>query len=157
MIEKLVALVHQVRVLQTKLILIIGKDRSGKTAILNALARRNEDHIVSLGAELGRQLMVLPQRQRQLHAATMLRDLADGEATGDLLLLDNIELLFDHSLRLDPLDMLKRLAKSKCVVAAWPGELKGDIQSGRLIYADMGHPEYQEYGLAGVVLFVVQS
>ncbi len=83
MIEKLVVLVHQVRVLQTKLILIIGKDRSGKTAILNALARRNEDHIVSLGAELGRQLMVLPQRQRQLRATTLLNDLAESEATRD--------------------------------------------------------------------------
>jgi hypothetical protein len=53
----------------------------------------------------------------------------------------NIELLFDRSLQLDPLDLLKRHAHAKRVVAVWPGELQGDTRTGRLTYADMGHPE----------------
>jgi hypothetical protein len=70
-----------------------------------------------------------------------------------LLLLDNLELLFDHSLKLDPLDLLKRHAHGRRVVAVWPGELR----EGRLVYAEMGHPEYQDYGLDGLVPFEIES
>ena len=79
-----------------------------------------------------------------------------GSGLSDLLLLDNIELLFDRSLQLDPLDLLKRHAHAKRVVAVWPGELQGDARTGRLTYADMGHPEHQDYSLAGVVTFEIQ-
>jgi hypothetical protein len=41
-------------------------------------------------------------------------------------------------------------------VAVWPGELQGDARTGRLTYADMGHPEHQDYSLAGVVPFEIQ-
>ena len=82
---------------------------------------------------------------------TILRELAEQHATGDLLLLDNLELLFDRTLQLDPLDLLKRHAHVKRVVAVWPGELR----DGRLTYAEMGHPEHQDYGLAGLVPFEI--
>ena len=80
-----------------------------------------------------------------------MRELAEEYASGDLLLLDNIELLFDQSLKLDPLDQLKRHAHAKRVVASWPGVLR----DGRLSYAEMGHPEYQDYGLDGLVPFEI--
>jgi hypothetical protein len=82
-----------------------------------------------------------------------MRELADEYASGDLVLLDNIELLFDQSLRLDPLDLLKRHAHARRVVSVWPGELR----DGRLSYAEMGHPEYQDYGLEGVVPFEIET
>jgi hypothetical protein len=71
----------------------------------------------------------------------------------ELVLLDNIELLFDCSLRLNPLELLKRQGHVRRVVAVWPGELS----RGRLIYGTMGHPEYQDYGTEGVVLFQVND
>jgi hypothetical protein len=101
-------------------------------------------------------LAAIPQKQRHLQVGTILRDLTDEHANGDLLLLDNIELLFDRSLQLDPLDLLKRHARSRRVVAVWPGELQGDTSTGRLTYADIGHPENQDYSLAGVVPFQIQ-
>ena len=101
---------------------------------------------------MGSRLAPLSQRQRMLQTSVMMRELADEHAVGDLLLLDNIELLFDRALQLDPLDLLKRHAHSRRVVAVWPGELR----DGRLIYAEMGHPEHQDYGLEGLVPFAIQ-
>ena len=49
----------------------------------------------------------MPQRQRALQANVVMRELADEYASGDLLLLDNIESLFDRALKLDPLDLMK--------------------------------------------------
>ena len=151
MIEKLERLVDEVGALHSKLILIIGAPRTGKTALLRALANDRGVEVLSVGSELGHRLSAVPQKQRHLQTTTLLRELADQHATGDLLLLDNLELLFDKSLQIDPLDLLKRHAHVKRVVAVWPGELRG----GRLIYADMGHPEHQDYSLVGVVPFKV--
>jgi hypothetical protein len=156
MIEKLKHLVDQVGALQSKLILLIGSPQSGKTALLQAFATKKEVTLLNVGAELGGRLAGIPQRQRQLQTTTILRELTDQHATGDVLLMDNIELLFDRTLQLDPLDLLKRHAHSKPVVAVWPGELQGNTRTGRLTYADMGHPEHQDYSLAGVVPFEIQ-
>jgi chloramphenicol 3-O-phosphotransferase len=141
MLEKLERLATEVAALHSKLILLVGAPRTGKTALLVAFGKRAKTE---------------PMKQRHLQTTTILRELADQHAPGDLLLLDNIELLFDRSLQLDPLDLLKRHAHARRVVAVWPGELQGDARTGRLTYADMGHPEHQDYSLAGVVPFEIQ-
>lgn len=153
MIEKLERLVDEVGSLQSKLILLIEFSRIGKTkALLQALAKKKNVAPLNIGVELGSRLAGVPQRQRHLQTTTLLRELADQHAAGDLLLLDNLELLFDRSLQLDPLDLLKRHAHVKRVVAVWPGALR----YGRLTYAEMGHPEHQDYSLAGLVPFEIQ-
>ena len=81
----------------------------------------------------------------------LLREIADKERTDDPLLLDNLELLFEPSLQINPLDLVRRLAHSKRVVAVWPGELRGD----RLVYADMSHPEHRDYSRDGVVVLEI--
>ena len=155
-IETLERLVDEVGALQSKLVLLIGPRNAGKTALLQALATSRGVTPLNVGAEVGSRLAGMPQRQRHLQTTLVLRELADQHAYGDLLLLDNLELLFDRSLQLDPLDLLKRHAHAKRVVAVWPGELQGDASTGRLTYADLGHPEHQDYSLAGVVPFQIQ-
>lgn len=149
MIEKLERRVDDVGALQSKLILLIGAPHSGKTALLHALAKNKGVTPLNVGAELGARLADMPQKQRHLQAGNALRELADEHAKGDLLLMDNIELLFDTTLQLNPLELLKRHAHSRRVVAVWPGELR----DGRLAYADMEHPEHRDYSLSGLVPF----
>jgi hypothetical protein len=153
MLPKLDRLVDEIAALHSKLVLLIGPPGSGKTKLLGQLAASRAAKVMNVGAELGARLAALPQRQRVLQANVAMRDLADEYASGDLLLLDNIELLFDQSLRLDPLDLLKRHAHTRRVVATWPGQL----HEGRLSYAEIGHPEYQDYGLDGLVPFEIDA
>jgi hypothetical protein len=68
----------------------------------------------SLGAEW------LPKNKRSFSAGDLLREIADKERTGDQLLLDNLELLFEPDLQSSPLESIRRLAHSKRVVAVWP-------------------------------------
>jgi len=153
MLDHLNRLVNEIGALQSKLILLVGRPDGGKTALLAGLAERRGAKVLNVGSALGGRLAMLPSRQRVLKAPVILRELADEHANGDLLLLDNIELLFDQSLKLDPLDLLKRHARARRVVAVWPGELR----DGRLIYAEMGHPEYQDYDLDGLVPFEIET
>lgn len=153
MLPKLDRLVDEISALHSKLVLLIGPPGCGKTKLLGQLAASRAAKVMNVGVELGARLAALPQRQRVLQANVAMRDLADEYASGDLVLLDNIELLFDQSLKLDPLDLLKRHAHARRVVAVWPGELR----DGRLSYAEMGHPEYQDYDLEGVVPFKIDT
>lgn len=153
MLPKLDGLVDEIAALHSKLVLLVGHPGSGKTKLLGELAATRAARVMNVGAELGARLAALPQRQRVLQANVSMRELADEYASGDLLLLDNIELLFDQSLKLDPLDLLKRHAHARRVVAAWPGQLR----EGRLSYAEIGHPEYQDYGLDGLVPFEIDA
>ena len=152
MIDRLERLVEEIAALQSKLVLLIGEPGSGKTALLHVLGKNHGATPLNIGSALGNRLAAIPQKQRPLQTNPILRELADQHALGDLLLLDNIELLFDRTLQLDPLDLLKRHAHARRVVAVWPGELR----DGRLIYAEMGHPEHQDYGLEGLVPFAIQ-
>lgn len=152
MISRLERVVEEISALHSKLVLLIGAPGSGKTALLQVLGKSRGATPLNIGSALGSRLAAIPQKQRPLQTNTILRDLADQHAVGDLLLLDNIELLFDRTLQLDPLDLLKRHAHARRVVAVWPGEL----QDGRLIYAEMSHPEHQDYGLEGLVPFAIQ-
>jgi len=151
-IDRLERLVEEIAALHSKLVLLIGAPGSGKTALLHALGKNRGATPLNIGSALGSRLAAIPQKQRPLQTNTILRELADQHAVGDLLLLDNIELLFDRTLQLDPLDLLKRHAHARRVVAVWPGELR----DGRLVYAEMGHPEHQDYGLEGLVPFAIQ-
>jgi hypothetical protein len=152
LIDRLARLVDEIGGLQSKLVLLLGPPGAGKTALLHAMAAARGMSVLNAGAELGARLAALPQKQRRLHASSTLRDLANNHAKDDVLLLDNIELLFDSSLHLNPLDTLKRHAHARRVVAAWPGE----FSKGRLIYAALGHPEHQDYGSAGWVAFEIE-
>ena len=153
MLTRLDRLVDEIAALHSKLILLVGRPGCGKSALLAELANQRGMKVMNVGAVLGKRLAALPQRQRALQANVALRELADEYASGDLLLLDNIELLFDHSLKLDPLDLLKRHAHARRVVAVWPG----DLCDGRLRYAQIGHPEYRDYSIEDMLTFKIET
>jgi energy-coupling factor transporter ATP-binding protein EcfA2 len=135
----------------SKLILLVGSSGSGKTRLLRQLAAKLNIEPLNVGLELGRRLAATPNSKRGFSASELLREIADRERTEDPLLLDNLELLFEPSLHINPLDLVRRLAHSKRVVAVWPGELNGD----RLVYADMSHPENRDYSRDGVVVLEI--
>ena len=151
MIEELNRLVEDISDLNCKLVLLIGPPRSGKSNLLEKLAVHRQARILSVSAALGRKLLTVPSPQRHLQAADLLKELSDEFVSQGLSLLDNIELLFDRTLQLSPLDLLKRHAHGRRVVATWPGEL----QEGRLSFAANGHPEHRDYGVNGLVTFKV--
>lgn len=151
MIDKLDHLVDEIASLNSKLVLLIGPPRSGKSRLLARLSERRNAPVLNVGAALGRKLLAIPSTRRHLQVTDLLKDLADEAACNGLLLMDDIELLFDKSLQLSPLDLLRRHAHARRVIAVWPGELRED----RLSYATTGHPEHQDYGIEGLVPFIV--
>lgn len=151
MIEALDRLVEDVSGLNSKLVLLIGHPRTGKSTLLGRLAENRQMRLLNVGMELGRKLLSVSSTRRHLQVTDMLKELADDSSHNGLLIMDNIEILFDQTLKLSPLELLKRHAHARRVVAAWPGELR----EGRLSYATTGHPEHQDYGIDGLVPFKI--
>ena len=101
--------------------------------------------LVNVNLEISRRLLDLTGRQRTLRTQRLLDGVA-AEAGNDVVLLDNIELLFDATLRQDPLRLLQGLSRHRTVAVAW----NGSIEDGHIHYAAPGHPEYRRYPAEGV-------
>lgn len=151
MIGELERKIADTALLNSKLILLIGPHQSGKSALLGQLSDRLNVSILNVGLALGRDLLSVPRTRRHLQVSELFKTVADTASGHGLLLVDNIELLFDRTLRVSPLDVLRAQARVRPVVAAWPGELR----ENRLSYAVAGHPEYQDHGSDGAILFEV--
>ena len=150
-IEELDSIVDKIGDLNSKLVLLVGDPKSGRSHLLFELSKRRQASLVNVGAALGRSVLTVPISHRHRRAAELLKNQADGVAKDGLLLLYNIELLFDKTMRLNPIDFLRRFAQVRKVVAVWPGDLSND----RLTYACVGHPEHRDYAVTGVVPFHV--
>jgi hypothetical protein len=121
-----------------QLVLVVGDLKSGKTTALRAAAAESTWAYLGLGAALAERLLHVPTRQRPAVVQQLAEDVA-REATGDVLAIDNIELLFHPDLAVDPLRLLLALSRHRVVVATWPGTLDGTT----LTYAEPGHPEHR--------------
>ena len=144
--------IGQLDELNIKLIVLTGPRGSGKTRLLCQLGAKLGLQPLNVNLALGRRLSATPQADRTFHVGQLLREITDQACQENhLLLFDNIEILFERGLQINPLDLIKRLAHSKRVVAVWPGELRAK----RLYYAEMTHPEYRDYATDGVVVLEI--
>jgi len=123
-----------------RLMLVIAPAVAGKTTALQDVRDRTGAPLVNVNLELSRQMLDLTERQRALQLQRLLGDLV-SKSEGEMILLDNIEVIFDVGLKQDPLRLLQGLSRNKTVVAAW----NGSIVEGSLTYATPDHPEYRRY------------
>lgn len=123
-----------------RLIILVGPAGSGKTAVLKDVHEQTRFPIISVNLELSRRMLDLTERQRALGLPRIFEEIV-GASKADVVLLDNVEVLFDVSLQQDPLRLLQRISRNRTVVAAWSGFIDGE----NMVYATPDHPEYQRY------------
>ncbi len=84
-------------------------------------------------------MLDLTERERGLRLPDLLDEVVGRN--DPLVLLDNIEILFDASFEQDPLRLLQGVSRNRTIVAIWNGTLQNDYLS----YAAPEHPEYRRY------------
>jgi len=138
--DQVVRKIIQTEKLYHRLMLVVAPAGAGKTTALQDVQARVGAPLVNVNLDLSRRMLDLTERQRALQLPRLLREVINDTA-GEVVLFDNIEILFDVSLKQDPLRLLQGLSRNKTVVAAWNGSIDGD----HMIYAEPDHPEYRRY------------
>lgn len=120
-----------------RLVVLAGASGSGKTAALQSVAQKLGCPLVNVNLELSKRMLELTRTQRSNQVGRLLKDVI-AAAPGDVVLLDNLELLFDRVLQVEPLRLLQSASRNRTVVASW----NGNYRDGTLTYAEPGHPEF---------------
>lgn len=142
LVEKVMQGIDQAAELFHRLIVVVAPAGAGKTAALQAVHEQTGAPFVNVNLELSRRMLDLTERQRVLQLPRLLSEIINT-VPSDVVLLDNIEVSFEVSLKQDPLRLLQGLSRNKTVVAAW----SGPVDREHLIYARPDHPEYRRYPL----------
>jgi len=123
-----------------RLMLVVAPRGAGKTVALQEVAARTGALVINVNVALSQRMLDLTERQRSLRVPRLLEEIT-GQADREFVVLDNLEILFDVALKLDPLRLLQGLARHRTVVAAWNGSIEGN----HMTYAVPGHSEYRRY------------
>jgi len=140
--DRVIKRIGQAAELYHRLVMLVAPAGAGKTAALQDVHERTTAPLVNVNLELSRRMLDLTERQRALQLPRLLAEIV-GASAADVVLLDNVEVLFDVSLKQDPLRLLQGLSRNKTVVAAWSGSIDGE----HMVYATPDHPEYKRYPL----------
>ena len=98
-----------------QLVLVVGNLKSGKTTALRTAAADTDWAVLGLGSVLAERLLHVPTRQRPTVVQQLAQDVA-REATGDVIAIDNLELLFHPGLAVGPPPLLLALPRHRVVV-----------------------------------------
>ena len=139
-VEKILNKIQDASQLYYQLIFLVGSSGSGKTQVLLAVHERTGVPVINVNLELSKVMLELSERQRMLQLPKLLSDILE-QAKSEVILLDNIEILFDASFKQDPLRLLQGLSRNKTIVASYSGMIDGEY----LVYAQPDHPEYKRY------------
>ncbi len=138
--DRVIRRIGQAAELYYRLVMLVAPAGAGKTAALQDVHERTTAPLVNVNLELSRRMLDLTERQRALQLPRLLSEIV-GASAADVVLLDNVEVLFDLSLKQDPLRLLQGLSRNKTVVVAWSGSIDGE----HMVYATPDHPEYKRY------------
>jgi hypothetical protein len=122
----------------SKLLILVGPASSGKTQCLHEISERINIPYINLGVDLSKKLIELSSKQQVLRVSGLTKEIISN-VTLDTVLVDNIELLFNPELKIDPVRLLLNCSRNKTLVVAFSGKQVDNS----IIYAE---PHHQEYG-----------
>lgn len=133
-----------------RLVILVGPPNSGKTAALQALANRSGCQLINVNLELSKKMLELSRSQRSRQVEPLIKNLIVS-VPGEVVLLDNLEILFDTALEVEPLRLLQVSSRNRTVVASWSGTYVG----ATLTYAEPSHPEFVQFKTVDAIVIPV--
>ncbi len=123
-----------------RILLLVGKFGSGKTKLLQTISKAYNYPYINLNLTLSERLLNLNNNERSLlDLNDIMSDIVNSNAS-KVIILDNIEIVFNPELKRDPLQLFRHISRNKTIIVSWPGK----YENQKLSYAEPHHPEYFE-------------
>lgn len=142
LVDRIIQSIGQATELYHRLVMLVAPAGAGKTNALRDVHKSIAVPLVNINLELSRRMLDLTERKRVLQLPRLLSEIVNA-SKAEVVLLDNIEILFDVALKQDPLRLLQSLSRNKTVVVSWGGA----IDKEHMVYATPDHPEYRRYSI----------
>jgi hypothetical protein len=139
------------RIALSSSVLVVHVEPETATAAVRELARKHGWIALSVGLASSIELLNVPIKQRSRHIRQWLRNQVNSTAPTPVAL-TGIDILFEPSLAIDPLALLRQMARLTPVIAAWPGTFDGQT----LAYAIPEHAHYRTWRDLGTDVTPVQ-
>lgn len=135
-----------------QLVIMVGISGSGKTNTLQSIGQRTGCKVLNVNLELSKKMLELTRTQRSRQVEKLLKELI-AATQGQVVLLDNLEILFDTALDVEPVRLLQVASRNRPTVASWTGS----YSNGTLTYAEPGHPEFAQFNQVDAVVITVAN
>ena len=123
-VAKLEEAIQQAASQYFRLVVLAGPPGSGKTATLQSIAQKLGCAVVNVNLELSKRMLELTRTQRSRQVERLLKEVI-AAVPGEVVLLDNLEILFDTGLEVEPLRLLQVSSRNRTIVASWSGSYSG--------------------------------
>lgn len=140
--DQIIKKIEQAAELYHRLVILVAPVGAGKTTVLQEVHSRLSVPFINVNLELSRRMLELTDRQRAIQLPGLLSEIV-GVSSTNVALLDNTEILFDISLKQDPLRLLQGLSRNRTIVVSW----SGIIEDVHMVYAMPDHPEHRRYAI----------
>lgn len=149
-VNRILDTTKQASELYSQLVIISAPSGKGKTQVLQAVSQETGTPVINVNLRLSHAMLDLTSPQRMLQLPQLLDEIIAKSDHG-VVLLDNIEILFDTGLKQNPMALLKKISRNRTVVATW----NGTIDDNCLIYARQGHSEYGRYEIDDIIVITL--
>lgn len=133
------ALVARARGEYCRLVWIAGGSSQERTTVLQGLAEAEAGAYVDLGKKLSASLLDVSPPLRAASVQACFDGSLPGSDSG-VTCLDHLEVLFEPSLKTNPVALIRNASRHTVLVAAWPGT----FESGHLLFGAPDHPAHAD-------------
>lgn len=137
-VERVMALAGQIKAIPQAMVVIAGSRGSGKTRVANLLAEKGLGTYVNLSLALSRYRMTVEPGHDVGWPSDFMVSLLSSIGRDAMLILDNIEAVFQPQLQLNPLGWLLKMAREIPIIVVWPGS----VLDGEFVFSTPNRPDY---------------
>lgn len=122
-----------------RLVWVAGGSSLERSSLLKALAETEDGAFVEIGKILSSAIIEIPAPLRPASVEECFAAIL-SERPAPVVCLDHLEILFESSLRLNPVELIKGASRHRLLVASWPGTTQGN----RFCFGPDDHPAHLE-------------
>lgn len=120
-----------------RVVWVVGGTASDRSAVIRGVVDAEDGAMLDVGRLLSAALLEIPSPLRAVSVDDAFSDMLSSGGK-EVLCLDHLEILFETSLMLHPIDLVRNASRRFLLVASWPGTFSEDF----LIFGPENHPAH---------------